>query len=104
MWHTFNAKNVAAAPAAPGAYRLYKDARVIFVGMAAGGATLRSELKRHLRGDFGSGTEAASGFDYQEASDALDAYKTYLSLYVSATLRPLEQRNGPVRRRVGMPR
>lgn len=99
MWRTFDATSVAALPAKPGAYRLYRDARVIFVGVTAPGATLRSELRRHLRGDFGRATQRATEFDYREAGTRRDAYDVYLDLYLSSGLHPAEQRGGAAARR-----
>jgi hypothetical protein len=101
MWRTFDAENVAAVPTAPGAYRLYRDARVIFVGWTERGATLRSELRRHLRGDFGRVTQEATEFDYREARSRRAAYDAYLDLYLSSGLHPAEPRAGaPTRRRL----
>lgn len=99
MWDQFIETRIAEAPTAQGAYRLYKDTRVIYVGMAAGGATLRSELNRHARGHFGALSQAATHFDYRVADDAQEAYRVYLDLYLSSGLWPAESRQRTARRR-----
>src|SRR5215212_8973941 len=78
---------IALAPASPGAYRLWHAGRVLFVGMTNGGRTVRSELMRHRRGDFGSHTQGASHFDCLAAATAQQAHDLYLSLYLSSGLR-----------------
>jgi hypothetical protein len=84
VWRNFDASSIPEVPASAGAYRLYRNARVIYVGMAGGGATLRSELRRHLRGDFGLPTQAATELEYREAPDALSAYQVYLEFHLSS--------------------
>lgn len=71
-------------PSAYGAYRLWHAARVVYVGMTIAPRTLRSELLRHWRGDFGSHTQRASRFDCLVASGAGEAHALYLSLYVTS--------------------
>jgi hypothetical protein len=88
MWRDFEAATIDTAPVRAGAYRLYRNARIIFVGMAAGRDTLRSELQRHLRGDFGRHTQSATEFDYREAEDRRAARRAYLDFYVTSGLRP----------------
>ena len=78
---------IALAPATPGAYRLWDAGRVLFVGMTCGPRTLRSELKRHWRGDFGPCTQRASHFECLAAATAVEAHRLYLSLYLSSGLR-----------------
>lgn len=101
MWRTFDRESVETVPASPGAYRLYKDARVVYVGMTASGTTLRSELRRHLRGDYGRATQTATEFDYRQTNSRDDTYEVYRDLYLSSGLHPAEHRVGtPVRRRL----
>ena len=78
---------IAALPACHGAYRLWDRERVLFVGMTSGARTLRSELMRHCRGDFGN-TQRASHFECLVAATADEAHQHYLALYVSSGLRP----------------
>ena len=68
-------------PASPGVYRLYRGQRLIHVGMAAGAATLRSEITAHARGDYGPHTQEADRVEWEVAPDALLAYKRFLALY-----------------------
>lgn len=103
MCYDFDATSILRVPAAPGAYRLYRNARIVYVGMAAGGATLRSELRRHFRGDFGPATRSATEFEYCEAADAFAAYQAYLELYVSSGLRPFVPAAPRTRRANGRP-
>lgn len=86
MCRDFTPESISHAPLQPGAYRLYRNARVIHVGKAAEGATLRSELRRHLRGDYGPHTQSATEFDYRVAADSHSAYDLYLDLYLSSGL------------------
>ena len=77
---------IALAPASNGAYRLWDRERVLFVGMTSGMRTLRSELRRHWRGDFGH-TQRASHFECLAAATAGEAHEHYLALYLSSGLR-----------------
>ena len=77
---------IALVPASPGAYRLWHAGRCLFVGMTSGTRTLRSELLRHWRGDFGH-TQNASHFECLAATTADEAHAQYLSLYLSSGLR-----------------
>jgi hypothetical protein len=78
--------SIALVPASHGAYRLWDRDRVLFVGMTSGARTLRSELMRHWRGDYGH-TQRASHFDCITAPTADEAHAHYLSLYLSSGLR-----------------
>jgi hypothetical protein len=78
--------SIALAPACHGAYRLWDRERVLFVGMTTGMRTLRSELLRHYRGDFGR-TQRASHFECLPAATADEVHALYLSLYLSSGLR-----------------
>ena len=81
-----DAAGIALVPACHGAYRLWDAGRVLFVGMTSGARTLRSELMRHCRGDFGH-TQRASHFECLAAESAKEAHAHYLSLYLSSGLR-----------------
>ena len=74
-----------ACPAAIGVYRLYHGARLLHIGMAAGAATVRSEVLCHARGDYGASTQHADRVEYEVACDALFAYKRFLALYEAAS-------------------
>ena len=77
---------ISLAPVSHGAYRLWDRERVLFVGMTSGMRTLRTELMRHWRGDFGF-TQRASHFECVAAATADEAHAHYLSLYLSSGLR-----------------
>jgi hypothetical protein len=68
-------------PAFPGVYRLYCGQRLLHIGMAAGAATLRSEILSHARGDYGTRTQAADRVEWEVAPDAVFAYRRFLMLY-----------------------
>lgn len=72
---------VAAVPASGGIYRLYRDGKVIYAGMAI--ASLRRELESHRRGERGECTRAASGFLYEVAADPEGALREYLVTYMT---------------------
>lgn len=84
----FQQAQIAALPPAPGAYRLMNAGRVLFVGIASGARSLRSELNRHWRGDYGPLTQGASHFECLVAHTAAHAHELYRSLYSSSGLRP----------------
>jgi hypothetical protein len=79
--------SIALVPAAHGAYRLWRGARVLFVGVTWGAQTLRSELRRHWRGDYGSLTQSASHFEYLAAPNVAQAHQLYVALQSTSGLR-----------------
>jgi hypothetical protein len=81
----FDRRHVAAAPAAPGVYMLYRGERLIFIGCAAPGATIRQALQQHLRGERGADTAQATEFDYETSAYARWRYRNYLNWYREAT-------------------
>ena len=81
----FQARNVAEVPAAPGVYLLYRGHRVVYIGLAAAGATIRERLRFHLRGAGGACTRAATEFDYEPSADPVSLYRHYLAVYLDAT-------------------
>ena len=72
------------APACVGVYRLYSGDARLHIGMAAGAATLRSELARHARGDYGPDTQLADRVDWEVVPDDLYAYEAFVALYNEA--------------------
>jgi hypothetical protein len=77
----FDAPHVAEAPATSGVYFLYSGQRMIYIGVAANGATIQERLQRHLRGDGGACTGRATGFACEPARDPLPLYWTYINVY-----------------------
>jgi excinuclease UvrABC nuclease subunit len=84
----FDQREIAALPHAPGAYRLLNAGRVLFVGMASGARSLRTELNRHWRGDFGPLTQGASHFECLVAHTSAHAHELYRTLYEGCGPRP----------------
>lgn len=80
-----DAQSVAAAPASPGVYLLYRGHRLIYIGLADAGSTIRQCLRHHLRGDGGLCTQAATEFDYETSADPAPLYRHYLAVYVHTT-------------------
>lgn len=78
-------------PDCAGVYRLYRGQSLLHVGMAAGGATLRSEILCHARGDYGPRTQAADRVEWEVAPDAVLAYRRFLALYSALTFAPGER-------------
>lgn len=72
-------------PLCAGVYRLYEGKQLLHVGMAAGGATLRSEIERHADGEYGGRTQRADRVAWEVAPDAVFAYRRFLALYAAAT-------------------
>jgi hypothetical protein len=81
----FIARGVAEAPASPGVYLLYRGHRLIYIGLAANGATIQERLRYHLRGDGGPCMHSATEFDYETSADPVSLYRHYVAVYVDAT-------------------
>jgi hypothetical protein len=77
----FDARNVSEAPATSGVYFLYTGQRLVYIGVAANGATIRERLQRHLRGEHDTCREPATEFAYELARDPLPLYWTYVNVY-----------------------
>lgn len=71
-------------PACAGVYRLYEGPRLLHIGMAAGAATLRSELLRHALGEYGCDTQRADRVDWEVVPDDPFAYEVFVALYNEA--------------------
>ena len=81
----FHARNVADAPEAPGVFLLYRGHRLIYIGLAAAGATIRGRLRDHLRGAGGACTRSATEFDYEASAEPVLLYRKYVATYLHAT-------------------
>lgn len=81
----FDARRIAETPAAPGVYLLYRGHRLIYIGHAPTGTTIRARLERHLRGEAGACTQAATEFDYETSAYPDWLYRHYLAVYLDAT-------------------
>ena len=76
--------NLAAVPASPGVYLLYRHRRLIYIGLAAS-ASIREQLRHHLRGAGGPCTRAATEFDYETSDDPVALYRHYIAVYLDAS-------------------
>ena len=81
----FTEQGVADAPAMPGVYLLYCQHRLIYIGLAPPGSTIRRCLAEHLRGERGACTAAATEFDYESSVCATRLYRHYMAIYLEAT-------------------
>jgi hypothetical protein len=81
----FHLRSIAQAPDAPGVYLLYRGYRLIYIGLAAAGGTIRRSLRQHLRGEGGACTQSATEFDYEVSAEPMALYRHYLSVYLDAT-------------------
>jgi hypothetical protein len=77
----FDAPNITEAPATSGVYFLYSGHRMIYIGVAANGATIQERLECHLRGGDSTCTERATGFACEPARDPLPLYWAYMNVY-----------------------
>lgn len=68
------------SPAAPGVYLLYRDGRLIYIGLARHGSGIRQQLESHRRGA-GMGTSDATAFTYEPAADPRALHQRYLKLH-----------------------
>lgn len=92
----FHARYVEKASASPGVYLLYRGHRLIYIGLAAGGATIRERLRHHLPGG-GTCTRSATEFDYEASANPVALYRHYIAVYLDATggmLPDCNERNG----------
>ena len=89
----FDEANVEKAPASPGVYFLSRRHRVIFIGVATDGTTIREQLLRHLRGGRGPCTRAASEFEYDCSPNPRVLYWFYVDKYGQRTGGPPPEGN-----------
>jgi len=73
--------SIDASPTAPGVYFLYRDGRLIYIGLAVNGSGIREELANHRRGAYGERTRAATAFIYELARDPRTLHARYLSVH-----------------------
>lgn len=90
----FTEANVERAPDCPGVFFLSRGHRVIFIGVAADGTTIREQLLRHLRGARGPCTRAASEFEYDSSPNPRALCQFYLESYSERTGGLLPECNG----------
>ena len=81
----FTSGNLGAVPASPGVYRLYRPHRLIYIGLAAVGGSIREHLRHHLRLAGGSCTRAAPEFDYETSEDPVGLDRHSAAVYLDTT-------------------
>jgi hypothetical protein len=69
---------IEASPTSPGVYLLYRDRRLIYIGLAVNGSGIRQELQSPRGGSYGSWTQAASAFLYELSADPMALHRRYL--------------------------
>lgn len=89
----FVSRHVREAPASPGVYLLYRGHRLIYIGLAAAGATIRERLQHHLRGDGGRCTRSATEFDYEPSAEPIPLYRHYVAVYLGTSAGVLPECN-----------
>jgi hypothetical protein len=77
----FTAPAIDLSPAEPGVYLLYCDGRLIYIGVAVNGASIRQELGSHFRGARGDGTREATAFSYELTPDPRALHRRYLDTH-----------------------
>src|SRR3990172_7692213 len=80
----FTVEHLVAAPVATGVYFLYRNERLIYIGVAVHGTGIRQELHNHLRGSYGAGTQGATAFRYELTRDPVVAKHEYLRIHQAA--------------------
>lgn len=69
------------SPAAPGVYLLYRNGRLLYIGLAVHGSSIRDELASHRRGAHGARTREATAFIYQLVRDPRALHRRYLAAH-----------------------
>ena len=69
------------SPASPGVYLLYKEGRLIYIGLAVNGSGIRQELESHRRGAHGAPTSDATAFLFQIAADPVGLHRRYVEAH-----------------------
>jgi hypothetical protein len=81
----FVSRHVDAAPASSGVFLLYRSGRLIYIGLAGPGASIRECLRQHLRGEGGPCTRLANEFDYEASTDPVSLYRHYVAVYLGTS-------------------
>ena len=73
-------EEVAQVPHRPGAYLLYRSHRVVYIGCAEAGESLRAALHEHWRSDFGA-VHGLVTFRYLCCENAVALWRSVLRAY-----------------------
>lgn len=79
----FTDSTVSSAPTTSGVYFLYRDARLIYIGIAVHGTGIRQELAKHLSGAHGDRTRTATAFRFEQTRDPVVASREYLLAHMA---------------------
>jgi hypothetical protein len=66
------------SPAGPGVFFLYSMGRLVYIGVAVRGSSIREELASHLRGAHGICTQQATAFICEPSVEPLRLHSQYL--------------------------
>jgi hypothetical protein len=77
----FSAERVSSAPHSPGVYFLSRRHRLIFIGLAPPGTTVRAALLAHLWGEACACTREATEFEYDCSPNSAALHRYYMDSY-----------------------
>ena len=69
------------SPTAPGVYMLYQNGRLLYIGLAVNGSSIRDELASHRLGARRECTRDATAFTYELARDPRALHRRYLAAH-----------------------
>src|SRR5688572_15509989 len=81
----FVSRHVDEAPASPGVFLLYRRGRLVYIGLAGPGGSIRERLREHLLGQGGSCTRSATEFDFEASPYPVSLYRQYFAVYLSTS-------------------
>jgi hypothetical protein len=73
-------EEIARVPQRPGAYLIYRSQRVVYIGCAAAGESLRAALDEHWRSDFGA-VDGLVSFRFLCSENASALWRAVLRAY-----------------------
>jgi len=92
----FVSRHVDEAPASPGVFLLYRRGRLVYIGLAGPGGSIRERLHEHLRGQAGSCTRSATEFDFEASPYPVSLYRQYFAVYLGTSAGRLPECNEAV--------
>ena len=92
----FVSRHVDEAPASPGVFLLYRSGRLIYIGLAGPGGSIRERLREHLLGQGGSCTRSATEFDFEASPYPVSLYRHYFAVYLGTSAGRLPECNEAV--------
>jgi hypothetical protein len=92
----FVSRHVDEAPASPGVFILYRRGRLVYIGLAGPGSSIRERLREHLLGRAGSCTRSATEFDFEASPYPVSLYRQYFAVYLGTSAGRLPECNEAV--------